>query len=114
MNKNINKLLELVKQNPDLPIIPMVSYEICCGDYNYWMASFSTCCVDEYIIDEWYGDGCVRFKSDEEEDTIVEGIAEYKYGDCTDVDNWKRAEDYLKILWKKAIIVYIELPEGEE
>lgn len=85
MNNNINKLLELVKENPNLPIIPMVNYEIC--------------------------DGCVRFKSDAEEDTIAEGIAEYKYGDCTNVDNWKRAEDDLKTLWKKAIIVYIELPD---
>lgn len=110
MNENTNKLLELVKENPDLPIIPMVNYEICSGDYGYWMASFSTCSVEEYMIDEWYGDGCVRFKSDDEEDTILEGIAEHKYGDCTNVDNWKKAEDYLKTLWKKAIIVYIELP----
>lgn len=111
MNENTNKLLELVTENPDLPIIPMVNYEVCSEDYAYWMASFSTCSVEEYMIDEWYSNGCVRFKSDDEEDTIIEGIAKHKYGDCTNVDNWKKAEDYLKTLWKKAIIVYIELPD---
>ncbi len=29
MNENTNKLLDLIKENPDLPIIPMVNYEIC-------------------------------------------------------------------------------------
>lgn len=111
MNENANKLIELIKENPDLPIIPMVNYEVCPEGFNYWMASFSTCRIDEYMIDEWYGDGCVRFKSDGDNELIIEGIAEYEYGDCSNVDNWKKAEEYLKTLWKKAIIVFIELPD---
>ena len=111
MNHNTQELLKLIKENPDLPILPTVNYEVCSGDFNYWMASFSRCHIDEFIIDDWYGDGCVRFKSDGDEDIIIEGLAEHKDGDCTNEYNWKKAEEYLKTLWKKAIIVYIELPD---
>ena len=105
------ELIQLIKENPDLPVVSMVSGNIVADDsYAYWLGSFARCDIDEYMIDDWYGDGCVRFKSDDEEDTIIEGIAEYKYGDCTDDDNWKRAKEFLKTLWKKAIIVYIEAP----
>lgn len=111
MDENTEKLLKLIKGNPDLPILPMVYGEVCGGDeYSYWMGSFSRCRIDDYMIDDWYGDGCVRFKSDEDDDTIIEGIAEHKYGDCTIDENWEKAKDYLKTLWKKAIVVYIDTP----
>lgn len=103
------KLIELIKQNPDLPIVAMVNGEVCGGDdFAYWMGCFSKSKIDEYIIDDWYGDGCVRFKSDSDEDTIIEGIAEHKFGDCTNEKNWEKAKVYLKTLWEKAIICYIE------
>ena len=109
MNENIEKLLQLIKENPDLPILPMVDGEVCGGDdYNYWMGAWGRCCIDEYLIDEWYGDGCVRFKSDGDEDTIIEGIAEIKY-DGTDED-YEKAEKEVASMWKKAIVVYICLP----
>ncbi len=37
MNENVKKLLELVKANPDLPIVPMVDAEICGDDYGTYM-----------------------------------------------------------------------------
>ena len=109
MNDNTKKLLELISENPDLPILPMVSGEVCGGDeYAYWVGSFSEVRIDEYLIDEWYGDGCVRFKSENDDATIIEGIAECKYGDCKNEENWRKAEAFFKTLWKKAIVVYIE------
>lgn len=111
LDKNTKELLELIKENPDLPILPMVNYKVCGGDFAYWTGCFSRPMVDEFVFDEWYGDGCVRFKSDGDDDTIIEGIAEHKFGDCTKEENWKKAEEYLKTLWKKAIICYIELPD---
>ena len=77
MDKNTKELLELIKENPDLPILPMVNYEVCGGDFAYWTGYFSRPVVDEFVFDEWYGDGCVRFKSDGDEDSIIEGIAEH-------------------------------------
>lgn len=112
LDRKTKELLELIKENPDLPILPMVNYEVCgSNNYIYWVGSFSKCWVDEYIVDNWYGDGCVRLKSDNEDDIIIEGIAEHKFGDCTKEENWKKAEEYLETLWEKAIICCIELPD---
>ena len=106
MKKNIEKLLQLIKENPDLPILPMVNGEVCGDDdYNYWMGSWGWCRIDEYLIDEWYGNGCVRFKSNGNEDITIEGIAETKY-DGTD-EGYKKAEKEVASMWKKAIVVYI-------
>ena len=101
------KLIELIKENPELPIVPMVYYEVVGEDYGYWMGKVDSVRIEEYLIDSWYGDDCVRFKSDEDDDLIIEGIAEIEFGDCTNEENWKKAEEKLKGLWEKAIIVYI-------
>lgn len=110
MDKNIEKLIALASENPDLPILAMVDGEIVCGDeYGRWCAQIGECYVDEYLIDEWYGDDCVRFKSAGDEDTIIEGIAEIKYNGSD--EDYERAEEEIKTLWKKAIILNIDLPD---
>ena len=36
MNEKFTELLKLIKENPDLPVLPMVDGEICAGDdYGY-------------------------------------------------------------------------------
>ena len=45
MNDKIQLLLQLIKENPDLTIIPMVYYEVVDGDYNRWMGSIGDCYV---------------------------------------------------------------------
>lgn len=109
MNENIKELIRLAKENPELPIVAMVDGEICGGDdYFRWMGEIGRCYIDEYVIDEYYGDGCIKFKSYDDEDTIIEGIAEYKYNG-TDED-YERAKKELETMWTKAIIVNIDLP----
>ena len=113
MNENAKELLKLVKENPDLDVLPMVIGDVVGGDdyVCWWLGSFGKPFVDEFIIDDWYGDGCVMIKSESDEGTIIEGIAEIKFGDCTNEENWKKAEKYLKGLWKKVIVVRIGEPE---
>jgi hypothetical protein len=105
------KLLQLVKENPDLPIIPMVETEVVCGDeYGYWMGSFEDCQIREFAIDEWYGEGIVRYRDDfNAEGDLIEAVAEGKY-EGTDED-YERAKMEVKDMWTKAIIVKIGLPE---
>lgn len=106
MDENITELLRLVKENPDLPILPLVDGDIVVGgEYGWWLGAFGRCYIDEYIIDEWYGDGCVRLKSDGGEDAIIEGMAEIKY-DGTEAD-YDRAEAELKTMWQRAIFINI-------
>ena len=41
MNEHTQKFLELVKENPELRIIPMVEFEVVGGDdYFRWMGAF--------------------------------------------------------------------------
>lgn len=61
-NENVKNLLELVVENPDLPIICMVESEIVCDcDYSRWLAQIGGCMVGEFAS---YND---RFYCDREE-----------------------------------------------
>ena len=65
MIENTTKFLELVKEHPDLPIIPLVNYEVVCEGYGNWVGSFSKCFVGEYALfnDRFYDDK-EEFKED--------------------------------------------------
>lgn len=101
------KLLQLVKENPGLPVIPMVETEVVGGDeYVYWMGKFGNCEIREFAIDEWYGDGCIRYRDEyDAEELLIEGIAEVKY-DGTEAD-YEKAKAEVEKLWTKAIVVRI-------
>lgn len=55
MSKN---LVELVAENPELPIVAMVNGEICWDDGHYWMGGFSAASIEliGLIGDRWYDD----------------------------------------------------------
>ena len=102
------KLLELVKENPELPIIPMTHYEVCGGDSGYWLGTIESVEIKEYAINEWNEDEAVLFKDEfGAEDRLIEAIAEYKY-DGSDSD-YDKAEVEAKEMWTKAIIIRIGL-----
>lgn len=110
MNENIEKLLQLIKENPDLPIMPMVDGDVVCSsDYGHWIGKFGSCKLDEYLIDDWNGNGCVRFKSNEYDYEIIESIAEFKYSGT--VDGYEKAKKEIESMWKKVIVVYINVPD---
>lgn len=105
-NEMTSKLLQLVAENPELPIVPMVFYEVVGGDCGDWIGKVIDVKIREYAIDEWEGDGSVRFRDDfGAEEILIESIAELKY-DGTDED-YKKAKEEAAALWEKAIIVYI-------
>lgn len=72
MNENTKNLLELIQQNPDLPIVPMVDAEIVNGDdWGRWMGSFGAARVDEYLIPPQDYDPML-FKSDDDVFDVLE------------------------------------------
>ncbi|MCH5279718.1 MAG: hypothetical protein J1E60_08025 [Christensenellaceae bacterium] len=90
--QNLEELLRLIQENPDLPVVPMVDNDIVAGDeYCRWRGSFGEVKIREYAVDDYYyGISAVRFKDE-----------------CG-------AEDALisEVLWTRAIIVNIDLPES--
>jgi len=90
--ENRNKLSRLISENPDLEVIPMVEYEVCCGDdYNRWAGSIGESKIREYFFDD----------SNE---------GELRYKDWYTPDGLKEIEER-GIKWNKAIFLFIDLPE---
>lgn len=133
MNNKIQLLLQFIKENPDLPVIPMVYYEVVDGDYNRWMGSIGDCYVGEYaILNERYYEDRDEFEEDYYDYNMEEINEQFGYDPCiwkTHVDMGqitkeeyelnetanKKIDEYLDVIadkyFKKAIIVNIDLPE---
>ena len=110
---NEKKLLKLVQENPELPIVPMVDGEVCQEDsYGYWLGSFGRSEVNEWVCvnERFY----TRNDQDELEEQFSDDICD-DYPDMPDVEFQKMVHKKVEALpWKKAIIVYIDMPEMEE
>lgn len=103
---NIEKLIKLITENPELPVIPFVGTDIvACDDYNRWVASFGECRVsDFYISDE-------RVYTDM--DDLINDIIEEEYflSEKSDEEIMKLAEKQAHKLMAKVIIVDIDTPD---
>ena len=133
-NENVKNLLELVVENPDLPIICMVESEIVCDcDYSRWLAQIGGCMVGEFASynDRFYCDReefkeeyydrndyilCERFGYNQWKSPC--NGARGKYSDQEIEENSaaeKKLDAYLEEVAKrsfvKCIIVYIDLPD---
>lgn len=65
--ENVAELLNLIKENPDLPIVPMVDSEIVASDeHTNWLGSFGKAEID-YV---WDNGERIYFKSNDEEDLL--------------------------------------------
>ena len=105
------EFLKLVRENPDLPIVPMVSEEVVADDCcSWWKGNFGRSEVTEYYM----GREHVHFRDDDEED-VLSDMAGCKYDktkDGRDIydlsdDEWK--ELYKSLDWVQAIVVYIDV-----
>ena len=100
--------LELVRQNPDLPIIPFVDNDAVCADYSTTVCAFGGAEVKTFVC----YDERIYFEDDLNDliSKYYEGIGDYL--DCSpdfsDDEILVLAHEWVKALpWKKAIIVWI-------
>ncbi len=115
---NIKELLKLVSENPDLPVVPMVDYDVVADDgYSRWLGSFGYVYVGEYALfkDRFYDDR-EEFKEDYFYYYSDELFAKFNYEPRNNTKN-EELEKYLDEVvdrfFKKAIIVNIDLPDLE-
>lgn len=104
--ERLDELFKLIKENPELPILPMVDSEIvaddCCAR---WTASWGSSEITDYII----GNERVYFKDDDDPEDVL--------NDCIGgIDYWEQPDDvveeaYNNLPWVRAIVVNIDLPE---
>lgn len=110
-DSKLRRLLSLMCLNPELPIVPMVDSEIVAEDCGYWEGSWGNARIDHYLVSD-YG---ILFKSEED---IFDALEKYKHLPKEEIPNFPETEEearqyYEALPWKKAIIVYINLPTVE-
>ena len=104
--ENVSKLLELIKENPDIEILPMVATECVCDDsFGYWASEWGSAEVTKY----WVGDERV-YQYDDFGDLVDEWI-DNNYEDFPGTSDGELEEIAKKVVseyeWVDAIVVYI-------
>lgn len=103
---NAENLLKLIKDNPDLPIVPIVDGEIPGDDCGYWLGAWGTAQIDEYILTNER----VVYKSDDDVFDVLERcLPDEEYEALPETESECRPI-YDALPWTRAIIVYITLP----
>lgn len=105
-NMKLAQILDLMKQNPHLPVIPMVYSDVVQDDgWAYWMGSWDRADIDQYLVHN----GRMFFKDEDDAYDVLERI-----GYPCSVDEMTNEEidaAYDSLPWNKAIFVYIKEPE---
>ena len=105
--KNREELLRLIRENPELQIVPMVDGEIPCDACGYWLGALGNVRVDEYIISEEY-DGQILFKSNDDVFSTLKTYLNHEEFKALPKTEEECRPYYDKLPWIKAIIVYID------
>lgn len=108
VKENREELFRLMQENPELPVVPMVDYEIVADVSGRWLGSWGSSYIGEYLI----GEEQVHFREDDDPSEVDKVLSE-RYGDdyYTDMTDEQEAAAYAGLPWVKAIIVNIDLPE---
>lgn len=107
--QNREELFRLMRENPDLQVIPFADADMMADDSGYWMGGWGSASVDEYLIPE--DDYPVIFKSDNDVFDTLEKMLPWEEFEKLPDDEEACRPIYERLPWKKAIIVYITTPD---
>lgn len=130
---NVEKFIRIVKDNPSLPVVPMVDHEVVGEEWGRWVGSFGDCYVGEYTIyNDYYYTDRDSFKEKYYDWNDEELCEQFDYNPYitefstnrglyteeqlkTNDENEKKMDEYLDRIadscFIKAIIVDINTPE---
>ena len=108
MNDNVKALVQLMREHPDLPVIPVVGQDIVADCIGEWVAHFGKAEVKKMCI---YGEKVIIREEKDAIKTVealeLEGLTEGR----TREERIEKLNGYLDELdWLEAIIVHIETP----
>ena len=108
------EFIELVKKNPDLPVLPFVDSDVFGGAWGDWLGDFGPSFVDEYT----FYDGQYYFKGTDIDilaDVLADKFCDDKKYRKTPDEKFadKMYEKALELEWTKAVIVHIEVPKDD-
>lgn len=110
--ENRDELFRLMRENPDLPVIPFVDGAIVNDDFGLWIASWDGARIDEYLVPK-NPDDCIMFKSDEDIFDVLEKMLSPEEFDSLPNTEKECMPIYDSLPWIKAIVVYIGMPNME-
>lgn len=108
----LKELFDLIKENPDLPIVPMVDEEIVADDCcSRWMGSWGSAQIEKIYVG---GEQVYFYEPDDwgEVEKVINDMA--TTGEDFDFENMTdeaALAAYEAAPWIKAIVVDIDLPE---
>lgn len=106
-NPKLAHMLDLIRQNPSLPIVPMVDHEIVADDtWGYWMGSWGHASVASY----YHGEERVYFYDENDMEDLLVEVKGWDWLDTSSEE--EKLKVYRELPWIKCIVVYIDLPEG--
>lgn len=102
------KLIRLMQEHPDLPVVPKVSGDGIVSDdcFAWWTASLGDCQVEKWIV---YND---RLYSYDDAIDILDCLYDDGLIKGNDDDPWTQ-EDIDSLPWKEVIAVTIDTPEED-
>lgn len=115
-NEATAKLLKLATENPSLPIVSMVQYEVVADDsFSYWLGEIESVTVEEL----WVSDGRTWTREDAESewDGFIESYASNE--DLMRIECWTDDKLYKQaamewiagLPWTKCIVIFVEAPD---
>jgi len=114
------ELFELIKENPELEIVPMVDCEVVAGDdYSSWLGSWGEAKIDHIHIPDWNDEKKILnperiyFKSEDEEYIKDQCFNYFESGNPSWTDDEIEGmsnKHFDGMEWKKVITVSIGLP----
>ena len=115
---NTRELLKLAAANPDLPIVPLVDYEVVCEDCGRWIGSIGSVSVGEYaLFNDRYHDEREDFKEHYFDYYYDELCERFNYDPLDEAENKeleKHLDEVAERYFTKAILVNIDLPDMED
>ena len=99
------ELFRLMRENPELPVVPLVDWEITGDDNGYWLGAWGSARIDEYLLISNREE--VVFKNDDDVlDVLERYLSDEEFEKLPETEEECRPF-YDALPWTKAIIVYI-------
>lgn len=102
MDPKLAHLLDLIKENPHLPIVPMVNAEVVADDdYAWWIGAWGNAYLEKY----YEGEERVYFYDEKDIEALITEVKGWDWYETATDD--EALEAYRDLPWVKCIVVYI-------
>ena len=112
-NENLDKLFDLIKENPNRRVIPLVDSNVVIDvGYSYWLGA-----IGEPRLDDLYMPKDHIYLKSNDKDEVVEQFLDDHYFDevfqtYSEKEQYQKAKAYVASLsWEPVIVVPIQTPE---